>query len=55
MQVINETLDPIWNQTFDLVVEDGLHDLLIFEVYDHDTFGKVTLHLLPISSMHPKS
>ncbi|KAF3325882.1 synaptotagmin-5-like protein [Carex littledalei] len=39
-RVVNDTLEPIWNQTFDLVVEDGLHDLLIFEVYDHDTFGK---------------
>ncbi|KAJ3693407.1 hypothetical protein LUZ60_008887 [Juncus effusus] len=39
-RVVNDTLEPIWNQTFDFVVEDGLHDLLIFEVYDHDTFGK---------------
>ncbi|KAJ4791973.1 Calcium-dependent lipid-binding (CaLB domain) family protein [Rhynchospora pubera] len=39
-RVVNDTLEPIWNQTFDLVVEDGLHELLIFEVYDHDTFGK---------------
>ncbi|KAL0330586.1 UNVERIFIED_CONTAM: Synaptotagmin-4 [Sesamum angustifolium] len=27
-------------RTFDFVVEDGLHELLIMEVYDHDTFGK---------------
>lgn len=40
-QVLNNTLNPVWNQTFDIVVEDGLHDLLILEVYDHDTFGKV--------------
>ncbi|KAM3379121.1 hypothetical protein P3S68_011534 [Capsicum galapagoense] len=39
-QVLNNTLNPVWNQTFDFVVEDGLHDLLILEVWDHDTFGK---------------
>lgn len=38
---MNDTLNPAWNQTFDFVVEDGLHDMLILEVYDHDTFGKV--------------
>ncbi|XP_022143060.1 synaptotagmin-5 [Momordica charantia] len=39
-RVVNESLNPIWNQTFDFVVEDGLHDMLIIEVWDHDTFGK---------------
>ncbi|KAL6226275.1 hypothetical protein ACLB2K_000238 [Fragaria x ananassa] len=38
-KVVNESLNPVWNQTFDFVVEDGLHDMLILEVYDHDTFG----------------
>ncbi|XP_028061740.1 synaptotagmin-5-like [Camellia sinensis] len=38
--VVNENLNPVWNQTFDFVVEDGLHDMLILEVWDHDTFGK---------------
>lgn len=41
IQVVNESLNPVWNQTFDFVVEDGLHDMLILEVWDHDTFGKV--------------
>ncbi|PIA42311.1 hypothetical protein AQUCO_02000036v1 [Aquilegia coerulea] len=40
-RVVNESLNPVWNQTFDFVVEDGLHDMLILELYDHDTFGKV--------------
>ncbi|KAL4180153.1 hypothetical protein AMTRI_Chr13g123800 [Amborella trichopoda] len=39
-RVVNETLNPGWNQTFDFVVEDGLHDMLLLVVYDHDTFGK---------------
>ncbi|KAF7830317.1 synaptotagmin-4-like [Senna tora] len=39
-RVVNECLNPVWNQTFDFVVEDALHDLLIVEVWDHDTFGK---------------
>ncbi|KAK9279953.1 hypothetical protein L1049_013637 [Liquidambar formosana] len=39
-RVVNKSLNPIWNQTFDFVVEDGLHDMLILEVWDHDTFGK---------------
>lgn len=40
-QVLNENLNPIWNQTFDFVVEDALHEMLILEVWDRDTFGKV--------------
>uniref|UniRef100_A0A5B6ZBU4 Putative synaptotagmin-5-like n=1 Tax=Davidia involucrata TaxID=16924 RepID=A0A5B6ZBU4_DAVIN len=39
-RVVNDSLNPVWNQTFDFVVEDGLHDLLILEAWDHDTFGK---------------
>ncbi|KAK6945161.1 C2 domain [Dillenia turbinata] len=39
-RVVNDSLNPVWNQTFDFVVEDGLHDMLILEIYDHDTFGK---------------
>ncbi|XP_050218443.1 synaptotagmin-4 [Mercurialis annua] len=39
-RVVNENLNPVWNQTFDFVVEDALHDMLMLEVWDHDTFGK---------------
>lgn len=39
-RVVNESLNPVWNQTFDILVEDGLHDMLMLEVWDHDTFGK---------------
>lgn len=40
-RVVPDSLNPVWNQTFDFVVEDALHDLLILEVWDHDKFGKV--------------
>lgn len=56
LKVVNENLNPVWNQTFDFVVEDGLHDMLVVEVYDHDTFGKVhTCHkiILGTSSYIP--
>ncbi|GLT72996.1 hypothetical protein SLA2020_448860 [Shorea laevis] len=39
-RVLSNTLNPAWNQTFEFVVEDALHDMLIVEVWDHDTFGK---------------
>lgn len=43
---MNESLNPTWDQTFDFVVEDGLHDMIILEVWDHDTFGKVHFFLI---------
>lgn len=46
---MNDSLNPVWNQTFDFVVEDGLHDMLILEVWDHDTFGKVNKPVVFIS------
>ncbi|CAA7039066.1 unnamed protein product [Microthlaspi erraticum] len=39
-RVIPDSLNPVWNQSFDFVVEDALHDLLMLEVWDHDKFGK---------------
>ncbi|XVF35622.1 hypothetical protein REPUB_Repub18cG0161900 [Reevesia pubescens] len=39
-RVANETLNPVWNQTFDFVVEDALHEMIILEVWDYDTFKK---------------
>ncbi|CAI0444283.1 unnamed protein product [Linum tenue] len=39
-RVVQESLNPVWNQTFDFVVEDALHEMLMLEVWDHDTFGK---------------
>ncbi|TYK31449.1 synaptotagmin-4-like [Cucumis melo var. makuwa] len=39
-RVVHDTVNPVWNQTFDFLVEDALHDMLMIEVWDHDTFGK---------------
>ncbi|XP_054788803.1 synaptotagmin-4-like [Prosopis cineraria] len=33
-------VNPVWNQTFDFVVEDALHEMLILEVWDQDLIGK---------------
>ncbi|KAF6154151.1 hypothetical protein GIB67_016403 [Kingdonia uniflora] len=39
-RVINDSQNSAGYQTFDFVMVDGLHDMLILEVYDHVTFGK---------------
>uniref|UniRef100_A0A0C9RZ17 TSA: Wollemia nobilis Ref_Wollemi_Transcript_1485_2536 transcribed RNA sequence n=1 Tax=Wollemia nobilis TaxID=56998 RepID=A0A0C9RZ17_9CONI len=39
-RVIHKNLNPEWNQTFDFMVEDAMHDMLILEVWDHDMFSK---------------
>ncbi|KAE8682566.1 Synaptotagmin-4 [Hibiscus syriacus] len=41
--VANETLNPVWNQTFDFVVEDALHEMLILDILDHDTLGRIAM------------
>jgi hypothetical protein len=40
-QVIYKNLNPEWNQNFDFVVEDGMHEVLLIKVWDHDMFGRV--------------
>ncbi|CAH9072114.1 unnamed protein product [Cuscuta epithymum] len=39
-RVATKTLNPVWDQTFNFVIEDGLHDLLICEVWDNHTCRK---------------
>ncbi|XP_021822358.1 synaptotagmin-4-like [Prunus avium] len=39
-RVVTNNLNPVWNQTFDFMVEDALHEMVMVEVWDHDTFGK---------------
>ncbi|KAB2619047.1 synaptotagmin-5-like [Pyrus ussuriensis x Pyrus communis] len=42
-RVVMNNLNPVWNQTFDFMVEDALHEMLMVEVWDHDTFGKLDI------------
>eukprot|EP00250_Pteridium_aquilinum_P031615 c4393_g1_i1 orf=482-2194(+) len=49
-KVVPKSLNPEWNQHYDFMVEDALHDMLLVDVYDHDTFvekrlGKCALTL----------
>ncbi|MCO5554693.1 hypothetical protein L7F22_008226 [Adiantum nelumboides] len=37
-KVIPKCLNPEWNQHFDFMIEDALHDMLLVDVFDHDTF-----------------
>ncbi|CAM6096368.1 unnamed protein product [Calypogeia fissa] len=39
-KVVYKSLNPEWNQTFDFLVEDGIHEMLMIKVWDHDTFGR---------------
>ncbi|RLM69987.1 hypothetical protein C2845_PM17G03520 [Panicum miliaceum] len=39
-KVVSKSLNPIWNETFAFIVEDGLHDMLMLEVYHHGTFRR---------------
>jgi Ca2+-dependent lipid-binding protein len=41
LQVIPKNLNPVWNQTFHFFVANAVQDMLIVEVWDKDTFGKV--------------
>lgn len=34
-----KTLNPVWNERFDFMVEDARHDMLIVSVFDHDMLG----------------
>lgn len=44
MQVARSTLNPIWNETYDLLVQDARQDMLLVHVWNDDTFGKVVIH-----------
>jgi hypothetical protein len=39
--VINGDLNPIWNESFHFLVEDAVQDMVMAQVWDKDTFGKV--------------
>ncbi|KAI9118507.1 hypothetical protein K1719_010839 [Acacia pycnantha] len=39
-RVATSGINPVWNQTFDFVVEDALHEMLMLEVWDQNLIGK---------------
>ncbi|KAJ7535342.1 hypothetical protein O6H91_12G029200 [Diphasiastrum complanatum] len=39
-KVVYQELNPQWNQTLDFLVEDAMHEMLVLEIWDHDTFKK---------------
>jgi hypothetical protein len=39
--VINGDLNPVWNESFHFLVEDAVQDMVMAQVWDKDTFGKV--------------
>lgn len=54
---IYKTLDPIWNKTFTLPVQD-IHSVIELTIFDEDTnqttefIGKLMLPLLAVESFH---
>lgn len=42
-KMIPKSQNPEWNQNFDFMVEDALHDMLLVDVFDHDTFLEKSL------------
>jgi Ca2+-dependent lipid-binding protein len=45
-KVIPKNLNPVWNHAFHFFVVNAVQDMLIVEVWDKDTFGKVLPFLL---------
>ncbi|KAL8142177.1 hypothetical protein V2J09_015209 [Rumex salicifolius] len=58
-KVIQDNLNPVWNETFDLIAEDKETQALIIEVYDEDIgqdkkMGVAKLSLLELEAETPK-
>jgi Ca2+-dependent lipid-binding protein len=45
LQVVPKTFRPEWKESFHILVEDALHEMLIFEVWDHHTFHDVSMDI----------
>ena len=41
LQVMHGTLNPIWDEKFHFLVEDARQDMLLVQVWNDETFGKV--------------
>ena len=38
--VVKETLEPVWNESFQMAYDKDVHDTLVAQVWDNDTVGK---------------
>ncbi|KAL6611180.1 hypothetical protein ACP70R_039108 [Stipagrostis hirtigluma subsp. patula] len=57
-KVIDDDLNPEWNETFHLIVEDKETQSVIFEVYDEDKLQqdkKLGVAKLPVNSLEPET
>jgi Ca2+-dependent lipid-binding protein len=57
-QVIDDNLNPEWNETFELIVEDKETQSVIFEVYDEDRLQqdkKLGVAKLAVNSLEPEN
>ncbi|KAJ4951069.1 hypothetical protein NE237_027901 [Protea cynaroides] len=56
-RVINNNLNPVWNETFELIVEDKETQSLILEVFDADVGQDKRLGItkLPLSELEPET
>lgn len=52
LQVVNSDLNPIWNESFHFLVEDAVQDMVMAQVWDKDTFGKVNVCVRTFQIQH---
>lgn len=57
-KVINNNLNPVWNETFELIAEDKETQTLIIEVFDEDNLAqdkKLGIVKLPLIDLEPET
>ncbi|KAL2515196.1 Calcium-dependent lipid-binding (CaLB domain) family protein [Forsythia ovata] len=56
-KVIEDNLNPVWNQTFELIAEDKETQSLIFEVFDQDIGQdkRLGIAMLPLIELEPEA
>ncbi|XP_058081161.1 calcium-dependent lipid-binding protein [Magnolia sinica] len=57
-KTIENNLNPVWNETFELIVEDKETQSLILEVFDEDNIGqdkRLGIAKLPLVDLEPES
>jgi len=49
LQVMHNTLNPIWDETIGFLVQDARQDMLLVHVWNDETFGRVGQYLEAIN------